>query len=331
MPFEPATFSDLPAFGVGHAHDSIHATGCTAIVALDGAVCGVDVRGGGPATRETDLLKPENMVESVHAVMLSGGSAFGLEAACGAMDELAEAGCGFEIAGAHVPIVVGACLFDLPYGEQNEDGTVAHPDKDMGRAACRAAIGNLRENSADIAWGNVGAGAGATVGKMLGANRAMKSGIGGAVVRAGDLVAGAVVAVNALGNVYAPDGSALAGCRGNDDRIVDALDAALLAMGSANAAPLCENTTIGCVLTNAKLTKAQATKTASVAHDAYARAIKPVHTQNDGDSIFCFASGEVEAPHDLVSILATEAMHLAIIEAVNSAESAVGLPCAKER
>lgn len=331
MPFELASLSDLPAFGIGHAHDRKHATGCTAIVAPEGAVCGVDVRGGGPATRETDLLKPENMVELVHAVMLSGGSAFGLEASCGAMEALADAGCGFELAGLHVPIVVGACLFDLPYGEMAKGGRPAFPDKAMGRAACEAALENRRQNNADIAWGNVGAGTGATVGKLLGADRAMKSGIGSFVLRAGEIVVGAIVAVNALGNVHAPDGTPLAGCRAEDGGIIDAIEAARMALSAATSAPICENTTIGCILTNAKLTKAQATKTASVSHDAYARAIKPVHTQNDGDSIFCFASGDVEAPGDLVSVLATEAMQRAVIEAVRSADAAYGLPAAESR
>ena len=324
--FTTACLIDLPAFRIGCAQDERLATGCTAIVAPTGAVCGVDVRGGGPATRETDLLKPENMVQQVHAVVLAGGSAFGLEASCGVMDALAQRGIGFEICGAHVPIVVGACLFDLPFGESPADGAVAHPDKAMGTAATEAALSGA---TAQLR-GNVGAGCGATVGKLLGERAAMKSGQGVAVLRAGDLVVGAIVAVNALGNVRDPQGGWLAGCRDESGSIVDPLDAlAQLATTSASSG-VCENTTIAAVMTNAALTKAQATKTASTAHDAYARAIKPVHTLNDGDTVFCLASGEVAANPDLVSIMATEVLELAVYDAVRSAGAACGLPAAND-
>lgn len=352
--FQPATLHDVPAFLCGHAQNEEAATGCTAIIAPAGAVCGVDVRGGGPATRETDLLRPENMVQQVHAVVLSGGSAFGLEASCGVMDALAERGIGFPMADAHVPIVVGACLFDLLVGKN------AHPDKAMGRAAAEAAFAG-----GELKLGNVGAGCGATVGKLLGGKGAMKAGFGMAGVRLGDAAAVALVAVNALGNVRDENGRWIAGCLGEDGRVMDPLHAMALAtqmQAEANAAENgasassgeskravghggdgkafaaqpapgegpCPNTTIGCVLTNARLTKAQATKTASTVHDAYARTIKPVHTLNDGDTVFVMASGERECSPDLVSVMATEAMEKAIISAVRSATGIPGLPAARD-
>lgn len=316
-----ADLADLPAFRAAHAHDEDAGTGCTVIVAPEGAVCGVDVRGGGPATRETDLLRPENMIQKVHAVVLSGGSAFGLEASCGVMEALAERGIGFELGGAHVPIVVGACLFDLLVGKN------AHPDKAMGRAAAIEALAG----GGTLAEGNVGAGCGASVGKLLGAERAMKSGFGTAGLRRGDLACVALVAVNALGHVIGPDGVQIAGTRADGDGILNPLDAFERSVElAAGRPPATTNTTISCVLTNARITKAQATKTASCAHDAYARAIKPVHTLNDGDTVFAFASGEVDADPDAVSVLATEAMQRAIERAASCAESAYGLPAARD-
>ena len=332
--FQPATTLDLPAFLCGHADEPKAGTGCTVIIAPEGATCGVDVRGGGPATRETDLLKPENMVEQVHAVVLSGGSAFGLAAATGVMDELAERGIGFAMGDTHVPIVVGACLFDLAVGEN------AHPDAQMGRAAAKTAFELGAETP--LSEGNVGAGCGATVGKLLGNERAMKSGVGVCGTRLDKLVTVAIVAVNALGNVRGADGRWIAGCRGSNGKVLEPLEAFQVAMAGmapsaaqaadaqgADAAP-CSNTTLGVVLTNAKLSKAQATKVSSTAHDAYARAIKPVHSSNDGDTIFTFASGEVETHPDLVAIMATEAMQGAIVRAVTQAEGAFGLPAARD-
>lgn len=329
--FEPASLDRLPAFCVGHAQNEDAGTGCTVILAPEGAVCGVDVRGGGPATRETDLLKPENMIQSVHAVVLSGGSAFGLEASCGVMEALAKRGVGFPVGEARVPIVVGACLFDLLVGNAE------HPDKDMGRAAAEAALEwradgdspDATRRKRTLAQGNVGAGCGASVGKLAEPERAMKSGFGWACLAAGDLVAAAFVAVNALGCVRDENGRWIAGVLDDNGSVADPLS--VMARSSmqdgahAQEAGLCENTTIGAVVTNAKLTKAQAAKVASTVHDAYARAIKPVHTSNDGDTVFAFASGDVDAPYDLTAILATEAMQKAIVSGVMSAQSAYGL------
>ena len=324
---QPATLADLPSFRCGHAHDTLAGTGCTVVIAPKGAVCSVDVRGGGPATRETDLLKPENMIQAVHAVVLSGGSAFGLAASSGVMEELSERGIGFRLGGVCVPIVCSACLFDLLIGEN------AHPDAAMGRAAARAAF----ERTADVpfAEGNVGAGCGATVGKLLGGEGAMKSGLGVCGLRLGDLVACAIVAVNALGNVRDAGGTWIAGCRNAEGRVMDPLEA-LEAMAHVTAAPEqggstpCENTTIGVVLTNAKLTKAQAAKASSTVHDAFARAIKPVHTSNDGDTVFTLSSGEVTCDFDVATALATEAMQGALVRGVTQAKSAYGLPAARD-
>lgn len=327
-----ATLSELKAFRIGHAQDESAGTGCTAIIAPEGASCGVDVRGGGPATRETDLLRPENMIEKVHAVVLSGGSAFGLEASCGVMEELARRSIGFELGGAYVPIVVGASLFDLLVGKP------VYPDKAMGQAAAKAAFDN---GTAEPARGNAGAGCGATVGKFSLPTSAMKSGIGWSCLRMGELVVGAIVAVNAIGCVRDEQGNWIAGVRDAEGKVAEPLTAmaqaalmmqqaqAAAAAAAAEGAP-CTNTTIGVVLTNAKLTKAQAQKVSSGTHDAYARAIKPVHTSNDGDAIFTFASCEVEAMPDMVTLLANEAMHKAIVDAVMQAEGAWGLPAAKD-
>ena len=325
--FRTASLADLPAFLCGHAQNPEAATGCTVVVAPEGAVCGVDVRGGGPATRETDLLRPENMIEAVHAVVLAGGSAFGLAASTGVMDELAARGIGFPVEGARVPIVVGACLFDLLVGES------AHPDAAMGAEACAAAFARPAEEP--LAEGNVGAGCGATVGKLLGGERAMKSGLGTCGLALGELAVVAIVAVNALGNVRDGDGAWIAGCRDDEGRVMDPLAAfgAMAAAGDGTAPAAggpCANTTIGVVLTNARLTKAQATKASSTVHDAYARAIKPVHTSGDGDTVFTFASGEVEADYDTFAILATEAMQGAVVRAVEQAEGAYGLPAARD-
>lgn len=335
--FDRAYIDDLPEFCVGHAENEEAATGCTVVLALDGAVCSVDVRGGGPATRETDLLKPENMVEKIHGVVLSGGSAFGLEAATGVMQELAKRKVGFELCGLHVPIVVGACLFDLPYGKPD------HPTAQMGVEATLKALGESRNATNPFSHllkeGNVGAGCGATVGKMLSPDQAMKSGLGIYGVRCGNVIALAIVAVNALGTVCLPDGTPLAGHRNPQNNIMNPLVSVIESMTQDESAQsqeegsednFCKNTTIGVVLTNAVLTKAQCQKVSSITHDAYARSIKPVHTSADGDTIFTMTSGKVSANFDLVAVMATEAMQGAILRAVCTAHQACDLPAASD-
>lgn len=301
--YQEAHFSDLPAFCAAHYTDTENATGCTVFVAPEGAVGAVDVRGGAPATRETDLLRPENMVQNIHAVVLSGGSAFGLEAACGVMDELAARGIGFQLAGCAVPIVCGAALFDLAVQAP------VWPDKAAGAAACASAF----TCEGDLAQGNVGAGTGATLRKFaLPEVPPLKGGFGWAGVREGGLVVLAAVAVNAAGNVVA---------QGVDESMCSA-DAVSTARDAHNPGT---NTTLGCVLTNAQLSKAEATKVAQITHDAYARALKPCHTTADGDAIFVMASGPVQAPVDSVAVAATEAMERAIYSAVRHATSAYGI------
>lgn len=320
--FAPATLSDLLAFGVAHATNAEAGTGCTVCAAPHGAVCGVDVRGGAPATRETDLLRPENTVDQVHAVVISGGSAYGLEAASGAMRALAEEGHGFELAGMRVPIVPEACLFDLPVGKP------VAPNAPMGAEATRSALARVG-TTYDLAQGNVGAGTGASVGKFMGPENAMKGGFGWSGKKLGELAVIALVAVNALGNVRDADGEWMAGAHVGD-RIVSIEEAfGGQVRGTAEEAP-CENTTLGIILTNANMTKAQAQKVASSTHDAYARAIWPVHTTNDGDTIFALASGQVEALVDTVGALANAAMQQAIVNAVLCAESAYGLTAAAD-
>ena len=313
------SITQIPGIFAGHATDAEAATGCTVIVAPAGATGGVDVRGGAPATRETDLLRPENTVEAVHAVVLSGGSAFGLSASCGVAEELERRGWGIDVGVGVVPIVTGACLFDLACG----DASVRPTSVD----GIEAAMDALDSPGRPLERGNVGAGCGCTVGKMLGAERAMKSGLGEAVETLGELTVGAVAAVNAVGDVRDPEtGAPIAGLLAEDGSL-SAASAELIAASAAM--PLDRtNTTISCVVTNAKLTKAQATKVAQIAADAYAHAISPAHTTNDGDTVFVLATGEVEAPLDAVGVLATRVLGRAIADGALSAKSAYGFKAA---
>ena len=308
---------EIDGFKIGHAQDEIGATGCTVILCEGGASAGVDVRGGAPASRETELLRSINMVDRIHGVMLSGGSAFGLDAGAGAMAWLEERGVGFDVGVASVPIVCGASLFDLVVGDP-----ACRPDKAMGYAACEAAGGPVAE-------GNVGAGTGAAVGKYLGTERMMKSGLGTFAVSVGSLQCGAVVAVNALGDVFDPDtGKQLAGILSPDKRGLDSTVRLMIEEIGRGRNVFSGNTTIGCVLTNGALTKPQANKLASLAHNGLARVIRPVHTSVDGDSIFALSSGEEEISPDGLGVLAAEVMARAVNRAVLAAQSAYGLVCA---
>ena len=311
---------DVPGIGAAHATDEKGVTGCTVIVAPKGAVAGVDVRGSAPGTRETDVLNPINLVSQVHAICLCGGSAFGLDAASGVMKRLAESGIGLNVGVGVVPIVPAAVLFDLALGP------VSHPSSDMGYHAASEALASVGSPDARLTQGNVGAGCGATVGKVLGMTRAMKSGIGHASRQLpGDLIVAAVIAVNAVGQVRIPEGDILlAGCRGDDNQILNSMEC--LIRRQRVDVPPGTNTTIGIVATNARLTKVQATKVAQMAHDGLARCILPVHTMHDGDTIFAMATGEVEASVDLVGAIAAEVVSEAIVFAVKSARSCQGLP-----
>jgi L-aminopeptidase/D-esterase-like protein len=321
-----AGITNVAGIKVGHFTRTERPTGCTVILAEDGAVGGVDVRGSAPGTIETDLLNPVNLVSQVHAVFLSGGSAFGLDVATGVRKYLHERNIGFQTRVARVPIVPGAILFDLGVGERPD----IWPTAECGyRAAATATSGLVTE-------GNVGAGAGATVGKTAGAGGPMKGGLGTAhlamsVGRATDLVIGAIVAVNAVGDVIDPaTGKVVAGVLTPDGKgLADARK--LLRTVRWNAPQSGQNTTIGVVATNARLTKAQATKVAQMAQDGLARTIYPAHTMGDGDVVFALATGALD--YDDVSrigALAADVMTEAILRAVRAATSIPGYPAARD-
>jgi len=303
---------------IGHHTLSERPTGCTVILTRAGAVGGVDVRGSAPGTRETALLDPVNTVDVVHAVVLSGGSAFGLDAASGVMRYLDERDTGYRVGRRVVPIVVSAILFDL--GLEGEEKV--RPGPECGYAAASAA------SRAAPAEGSVGAGAGATVGKFGGGGRPMKGGFGTAsITLPNGLTVGAAVAVNAVGDIIDPaTGEIVAGSLGDDGRFVDARR--LLRSGSAPSAPSGTNTTIGVVATNARLTKAEATKVAQMAQDGLARAIYPSHTTRDGDTVFSLATGAWDGAADVtvVGALAADAMAEAILRAVRLAQGLPGVP-----
>lgn len=315
------SISDIQGIKVGHAGNKKGATGCTVIICEKGARAGVDVRGGAPASRETELLKSVNMVEEIHAVMISGGSAYGLDAAAGAMAYLEEKGVGFDVGVGVVPIVCGASLFDLVVGDPK-----CRPDKKMGYEACKNA-----ETGQAAAEGNVGAGTGAAIGKFLGVKHMMKSGLGIYAVQIGELQVAAVVAVNALGDVIDVDsGKRIAGLLNEDNTMLSNTEETMYALYSEDKNVFSGNTSIGCIVTNAKLTKPQANKLASIAHNGFARAIRPVHTMADGDTIFVMATGEVDALPDAAGALAAEVMSRAINRAVRKAEPAYGLKAARD-
>lgn len=309
---------------LGHFTLNERPTGCTVILAEDGAVGGVDVRGGAPGTRETDLLDPVNSVQHVHGVVLAGGSAFGLDAATGVVRYLEEQGRGFPVGDLVVPIVVGAILFDLNVG----NAPSVRPDADCGYAAAASA------SAAPPAEGNVGAGAGAVVGKLRGSDRAMKGGLGTSAIRLPNgLVVSAVVAVNAVGSVIDPStGQVVAGVRTPDGTELDDPKALLRGTGATTSSDGATNTTIGVVATNATLTQAQATKVAQMAQDGLARAIYPAHTPWDGDTVFSLATGtlEAEVSTGVVGALAADVMAEAIVRAVKAATESAGYPSVHE-
>jgi L-aminopeptidase/D-esterase-like protein len=287
------------------------------VLALEGAVGAVDVRGAAPGTRETDLLDPANLVDKVHAVLLSGGSAFGLDAASGVVRWLDEQGIGFETGYGRVPIVPAAVLFDLPVVRPGDDPK-ARPDAAAGYAACQAA------STATPAAGNVGAGAGACVGKLFGLDRCMKGGIGNASVRVGPWVVGALVACNAVGDVIDPaTGHVLAGARTADGQHLLNTQRALLAGERSQRSLPGTNTSIGVLATNASLSKAQAKRLAMSAHDGLARSIRPAHTPLDGDTLFALATATETTTPDLMllCVMAAEATALATVDAIRQAKS----------
>ena len=319
---EKVSLSALDKFKVGQYEDQEGMTGVTVIVAPEGAVPGVDVRGGSPSTRDTDSLSPVANREFVHAVMLAGGSAFGLDASAGVMEVLEKNGIGRDVRYTVIPNVCGAILFDLGIGKPG-----IRPDLAMGREASLRAL-----NGQEFLSGNHGAGTGATIGKRNGLKNAMKGGIGCSVLKQGDLVAGAIIAVNCVGDIH-ENGKIIAGARSDDGHsFADSEKMVLEAYNiskdyfkdGAEAGTRYDdggNTVIGCIMTNAVLSKAQVNKLASQGHNGLARTIYPTHTVSDGDTMFALASCEVEATPDSVAILAVRAVERAIIDAVRSAET----------
>ena len=315
---ETLSFFDIPGLRTGHAQNTEAGTGCTAVICEQGAVAGVDVRGGAPGTRETDLLDPGNMVERIHAVVLAGGSAFGLDAASGVMNLLEERGVGFDVGVTRVPIVCSAVLFDLVCGDWR-----VRPDKAMGRQAA--------ENAFEPAFiplrGSVGAGTGALVGKFHGLDCAMRGGLGAFAYRAGPLFVGALVAVNCLGDVMEPGtGNILAGAWDRKKRRFLCTEEAVMNASQEKKNVFAGNTTLGVVATNARLTKAQAKKLASMAHDGFARSMRPAHTMVDGDTIFALSVGDLEAEMNTLGALAARAVEEAVADAVRSASGGYGFP-----
>ncbi|HTP60211.1 MAG TPA: P1 family peptidase [Spirochaetia bacterium] len=309
------SITDIPGILVGHADDRSAGTGCTVILCENGAVAGVDVRGGAPGTRETDCLQPVNAVPMIHAVYLSGGSAFGLDGASGVVRYLESRGIGYDVGVGTVPIVPGAVLFDLTVGDPR-----GRPDPAMGEQACRNA-------GISVLQGNVGAGTGAAIGKAAGVSYMMKGGVGTASASAGELHVGAIAAVNCYGDVRDPDtGEILAGAV-NSTRDGFADSVRLMSRGPRCLNPFtATSTTLAVVATNARLSKADASRVAIMAQDGLARAVVPAHTPFDGDTVFALSTGTVEADLAVVGTLAAVAVSNAIVNAVRSAASAYGLP-----
>lgn len=317
---ERGGITDIPGIRVGHIHNVEALTGCTVVLCEQGAVGGVDVRGGAPGTRETDLLHPYNLVQHVHAVLLAGGSAFGLDAAAGVMRYLENRDSGFDTGVVRVPIVPAAALFDLAIGD-----AYVRPDAEMGYAACLAA------RSGPVEEGNVGAGCGASVGKMMGMEYAVKGGLGTASRRFADgLIVGAIVAVNAWGSVVDyRTRTVLAGPRHPQTGLPqDTVE--LLKTGLSTPSQPFRNTTIGVVATNARLDKAQMGKIATLAQNGLARTIHPVHTLYDGDTIFSLSTGTVDADETLVGALAADVLAEAVLRGVWRATAAGGLPACSD-
>lgn len=397
--FGRVDITDIKGFKLGNAENTDAATGCTVIVAEKGATAGVDVRGGGPATRETDLLRSENTIDKIHAVVISGGSAYGLEAGSGVMRELENMKIGHRVSNCIVPIVCQASLFDLNVGQSD-----VRPDRTMGVKAVHNAF-----CGGEFHHGNYGAGTGASVGKFYGMNRAMKTGLGTFACSDGEIEVGAITAVNAFADVYDGRNHVIAGLLSADGKRIDGTirplkncvaaessynmknkmepffnkhkeetaseseltEAVRVEPAPAETVELAEpknvpevldapetaeviqepvpeevptvneesedmgygitfNTTISCLITNAKLTKAQCNKLASILHDGYARAIKPVHSTMDGDTIFVMTTGEKDVNFDAFAALATDIVQYSVIDGAIAAESAYGLPAARE-
>lgn len=328
--------SEIENIKIGNAEDIEAGTGCTVVICERGAVAGLDVRGGGPASRETELCKPTSAQGFINAVLLSGGSAFGLDAAGGVMEYLEKKNIGFDVGVTKVPLVCQSCIFDLTVGDMS-----VRPDKAMAIRACEASEEN------NPCMGNYGAGTGASVGKLGGMDTAMKGGLGSYAVQLGDLKVGAIVAVNACGDIYDYDTNEIIAGMINADKSAYVNMEQMLYMMTEQAMAgknmgqntteqnimenntKMQNTTIGVVITNAAFDKSQMNKIASMAHNGYARTIKPVHTSMDGDSIYALSVGDVKADMDVVGTLAANVMGHAVCDAIMKAQDAYGLMSAK--
>lgn len=313
--------TSIENIAIGQTENKTAGTGCTVFIAKDGMRAGLDVRGGGPASRDSQLLNPLSAAQEIHAVVLSGGSAFGLGAANGVMDYLEKKGIGFDVGVTKVPLVAQSDLFDLTVAD-----TFTRPDAAMGYEAARLAL-----ESPNYKDGNYGAGCGATVGKFMGMDYSMKTGIGSYAVEIGDLKIGAVVALNALGDIFDwKTGKQIAGLLREDKHGLRSTLDFMKQNTEVVENKFTGNTTIAIVITNAEFNKSQLCKIAGVAHNGYARSINPVHTSADGDSIYAVSVGSVKADQDLVGTLAAEMISEAIIRAVDNAESAYGYPAKRD-
>ena len=313
--------TEIKPLRIGQTENAEAGTGCTVLIAENGMAAGLDVRGGGPASRESQLLNPLMAAQTVHAVVLSGGSAYGLGTANGVMQYLEEKGYGYDTGFALVPLVVQADIYDLSVGDPK-----VRPDAAMGYEAARRAFEepNYRD-------GNYGVGCGATVGKIAGMETSMKTGIGSYAVQIGELQVGAVVVVNALGDVFDwKTGEQIAGLLSEDGKSLRSTSEYMKQTIQAVENKFTGNTTLAVIVTNAKFNKTQLCKIAGMGHDGMARSIRPVHTSADGDSIFALSVGEVEADQDLVGLLGAEVLSEAITRAVQNAESAFGYPSAAD-
>ncbi|ROZ69678.1 P1 family peptidase [Ramlibacter sp. WS9] len=311
-PHRTGAITDVAGIEVGHFTDTRRPTGCTVVIAREGAVAGVDVRGAAPGTRETDLLSPTNLVDRVHGILLAGGSAWGLDAATGVVRWLEEQGVGFPVGPVRLPIVPGAVLFDLLVG----DATI-RPDADAGYRACELASAKAP------AEGNVGAGTGAAIGKIFGIERGMKGGIGTASVTVDGVTVGALIACNALGDVIDPDTALpIAGARTRNGKALLDSRRALLRGEPPKPHLAGTNTTIGVIATDAVITKAQACRLATMGHDGLARSINPVHTMSDGDTLFALGTGRAGKSLGMMVLgtMAAEAVALAVVRAVRAAQ-----------
>lgn len=321
LPMKEIPVTSIGPVRIGQVENTEAATGCTVFVCPEGMRAGLDVRGGGPASRESQLLNPLMAAQEIHAIVLAGGSAYGLGTANGVMKCLEERGIGYDTGFALVPLVAQADIYDLSIGSSS-----VRPDPDMGYEAARLALDapNYRD-------GNYGAGCGATVGKIMGMEYCMKTGIGSYAVEIGDLKIGAVVVLNALGDAYDwQTGKQIAGLLGEDKASLRSTSDYMKASIQVVDNKFTGNTTLAVVITNASFDKAQLCKIAGMAHDGYARSIRPVHTSADGDSIYAVSAGDVAADQDLVGILAAEVVSEAIKRAVENAQSAYGYPAASD-